>query len=194
MNNETVNDNFFDRLFMGVVIGCITGIIGGVLSGVVGSYIDWAKAHLFHEELHIVQLGVAEYLGAEIITMGIPLGLLIGIIIAFTILMFRISKIKPLIWALVGCLGIALGLRISHLSEFHFISQVALCLKVVFIGLITGFITGWAASKYYNLNFSNNPMEIKRLVIVSLLCDLFLIFISTYYYFELINDLRNIPS
>jgi|ERR1700690_1970601 hypothetical protein len=193
MINKTVNENPFVRLLFGLGKGCLIGVLGGIIFGVIGSCIFWVLSKIFYQGLHIYTINLIEFINQEVEITGIPLGLIIGVTTGLHHVVFNTFNPKSFVWAAVACLGTVLGLWLSHLTNLDpdFIIRVAFYIEVGCIGLMTG----WIAHKVTTIKPDGVKNMVRReFIFLSFISGLLLIFVATYYYFTLMNYLRNIPS
>ncbi len=182
MSNQTFNHDLIIRLFSGTVKGCLIGIVGGIIFGAISSCFDWAIIQIFYEKLHIVHIELKSYITGSVVFIFLPLGLLIGTISGLHHAVFRISNLKSSMWAVIACLSSVLALWLSGFSNFQaeFILQVASYVEIAFFC----FMTSWIAYKYTIPDPNDESRNVEqKVVMISSLSGLFLIFIATYYYF-----------
>jgi hypothetical protein len=205
MNNAGIKVNLLElliRLFYGIVIGCAIGVIGGLVFGIASGWINSATSQFLQEELDILPGDISTFIGYGVFIIGLPVGFLVGVTTGLNLAIFQMSSIKPFVWAGIAGSGVVISLWISHFSENHFIFQALFYFEVALVS----FITGWVAYKYITLYFANGWDEyscidlddlsksMPIMKIIGLTSELFFIMITTYYYFEILYNARNIHT
>ena len=165
--------------------GLVSGLAGGVLAGALGSFIYWTPTRYLYPSLY-GDLGIREVLGADILLIGIPIGLAIGISTGLHAAVFLQHAPRLLLWVPLSGLSAVLAV---WLSAFRVNNPTWFLLAVAFIGSATGWLSHELAM-HKHVAEPPKPLE----ATIGSVSGFILMFLMTYGYFRVWVYLQSIPS
>jgi hypothetical protein len=188
--------SFFSGIFLGGVFVLFGGLFGCAASGmaaIIGGIAYWGFTIQAYQTLY-ANRSLFELVFSSIITIGIPVGLLIGMTMGLHFVIFKLYTPHSLIWAVITGLGTVIGLWISGFSA-GVNNQLGFFFYVAFVGLMTGWFTSRLLHKISIQEFFNHNKAFARpLMIVSSITGFLLTLLFIFGYFNFWLSLLNIHS
>jgi hypothetical protein len=192
--------SFFSQLFSGIFLGGVFvffgglfGCIAGSMAAIIGAIAYWGFTIQAYQTLY-ANRSLFELVFSSFITIGIPVGLLIGMTMGLHFVIFKLYTPHSLIWTVITGLATVIGLWISGFSV-DVNNQLGFFFYIAFIGVMTGWFTSRLLYKISIKEFFNyNKAFARPLMIVSSITGFLLTLLFIYRYFNFWLSLRNIHS
>ena len=172
----------FGASIIGVIGGSISGAIVGFIAGIIKGISDFTNIGNLEFFISISMI-------ASTITIGAPLGSLVGFITGLHIKFFRLHNVHSFLWGVITFISVNLG--------FWFSFQNGLTSLDVFTYLniaTASLVSGWLSHKYTHnkARKENWKSQELSLTIAGTMSGSVIISLMTFFYFTLMEYIRNI--
>jgi len=185
VNNSPHVPNSISQILGRALRGLVSGFAGGVLAGALGSFAYWTPTKHLYPSLY-GDIDIGQVVGADVLLIGIPIGLAIGIGTGLQAAVFRQHAPRMLLWVPLSGTSAVLAV---WLSAFRVNNPAWFLLLVAFVGSATGWLS-------HKLAMHKHEAEPPRLVEVTIgiVSGFLLMFLMIYAYFRVWVYLQSIPS
>jgi hypothetical protein len=177
--------NSFTLILNRVLCGLMFGFAGGILAGAIGSIIYWVSTKYFYDSLY-ANITISEVIWADILLIGIPISLILGLSTGMYAGVFRNHVPKQLLWISLTTLSVVLAV---WLSGFRVNNPIGFLLEITFIGCATSLLLHRVTMKEHQ-----NEPSIELTTLICVIGSSLLTFLMVYGYFRFWIYLQNIPS
>ncbi len=174
--------NIIGSSIIGVIGGSISGAIVGLIAGIIRGISDFTN-------IGDLEFLISIFMIASIITTGAPLGALIGFITGLHIKVFRLHNVHSFLWGVVTFLSVNLALWFSYQNRLTSLDMFT------YINIATAsLVSGWLSHKYTDHKKRKETWKSQELplTITGAMSGLVIISLVTFFYFTLMEYIRNI--